>query len=130
MTGRTVPEWQGSTPDAAIPVRVKMRIWERDQGRCQLTGLKIDGLKDKYEFDHIIPLAMGGEHRERNLQLVLSTAHREKTKQDVADLAKARRLAAKHAGIERRRSAPLPGGKRSPWKKKISGEVVRRDASE
>jgi len=126
MTGRTVPEWQGSTPDAAIPARVKMRIWERDQGRCQLTGLKIDGLKDKYEFDHIIPLAMGGEHREGNLQLVLSTAHREKTKQDVAALAKARRLAAKHAGIERRKSRPMPGSKASGLRKRMDGTVEKR----
>ena len=129
MIGRTPDEWFGSSPDAAIPPRVRLRIFERHGGICALTGRKIMP-GDKWALDHVLPLSMGGLHAESNLQPVLEIAHREKTKQDVAALAKARRLAAKHAGIERRRAAPLPGGKRSPWKKKLSGEVVRRDASE
>lgn len=126
MTGRTLPEWIGASPDAAIPPRVKLRIWERHNGTCALTGRKI-AAGEAWDLDHIRPLSMGGEHREGNLQPVLASAHREKTKQDVANLAKARRLAAKHAGIERKRSNPLPCGKRSPWKRKMDRTVVRRD---
>ena len=90
-----------------------------------MTGRKIMP-GDKWALDHVLPLSMGGAHAESNLQPVLEIAHREKTKQDVAALAKARRLAAKHAGIERRKSRPMPGSRASGLKKKFSGEVVRR----
>lgn len=125
MTGRKVDEWIGSSPDAAIPPRVRLRVFERYGGTCQLTGRKIMP-GDKWDLDHVKPLAMGGEHRESNLQPVLKSAHIEKTKHDVAELAKARRLAAKHAGIEKRKGKPMPGSKASGWKRKITGEWVRR----
>ena len=38
MTGRSVPEWIGKTPDSAIPNAVKLRIWFREGGRCHVTG--------------------------------------------------------------------------------------------
>jgi 5-methylcytosine-specific restriction endonuclease McrA len=53
---------------------------------------------DEYDFDHIVPLALGGEHREGNLQVVSRAAHRAKTKLDVASIAKARRVKLKHIG--------------------------------
>ncbi len=99
MTARSVPDWIGSTPDAAIPARVRLRVFERFGGICQLTSRKIMP-GDQWDLDHIKPLAMGGEHVESNLQPVLRIAHREKTKRDVADLAKARRIKAKHIGVE------------------------------
>lgn len=42
MTGRKRPEWRGKTPDARIPNAVRARVWLRCEGRCALTGLKID----------------------------------------------------------------------------------------
>ena len=95
---RSVPEWIGANDDAAIPKRVKLRIWERCGGRCAITGRKLL-VGDAYDFDHIIPLALGGRHAESNLQIVARDAHREKTKADVADIAKARRIRAKHLGL-------------------------------
>lgn len=97
LTGRSVPEWVGSSPDAAIPPRVRLRVFERFAGTCQLTGRKIRP-GDEWDLDHRVPLALGGKHAESNLQPVLREAHREKTRQDVADNAKVRRIRLKHIG--------------------------------
>lgn len=116
MTGRSVPTWQGSSPDAAIPTRVKLRVWERCGGRCGLTGVKIMP-GQAYEFDHITALALGGRHAEDNLHVVLATAHKEKTKRDVAMKSKADRVRAKHIGAwpppaRKMQSRPFPSRRR------------------
>ncbi len=121
---RSVDEWIGANDDAAIPQRVRLRVFERFGGICQLTGRKIMP-GDAWDLDHVRALAMGGEHRESNLVPVLKAAHREKTKQDVKDLAKARSVKARHIGIKQSRN-PLPGSKASGWKRKMNGEWVKR----
>lgn len=98
MTGRSVPQWVGPTPDAPIPTRVKLRIWERCGGKCALTGKKLM-VGDEYDFDHIIPLAMGGDHAELNLHVVARAAHRLKSAEEAAVRAKCDRIRAKHLGI-------------------------------
>ncbi|WLT07795.1 HNH endonuclease signature motif containing protein [Bartonella apihabitans] len=60
---RKVKEWIGKTDDTMPPPSVRLRIFERDGGRCRLTGKKILA-GDKWDLDHIIPLADGGENRE------------------------------------------------------------------
>lgn len=95
---RSLPEWIASSDDAAIPARVKLRVWERCGGKCALTGRKLRP-GDAYEFDHIIALANGGRHSEDNLQLVSAAAHREKTNADVALKSKTARIKAKHMGV-------------------------------
>ena len=106
MTGRAVEEWRGATPDAAIPARVKLRIWERCGGRCALSGRKIMP-GDAHDYDHIIPLGLGGEHRETNLQLVSADAHKQKTRADVGMIAKAKRQGLKHRGLWPKSKTPL-----------------------
>ncbi len=83
---RAVPEWIGSTPDAKIPDRVKLRIWDREGGRCWISGRKIMP-GEPYDFDHKVALINGGEHRESNLFPALRDKHREKTREDVAEKA-------------------------------------------
>lgn len=100
MSPRATDEWIGSSPDAAIPPRVRVRVFERYDGRCYLTGRKIlPG--DKWDVDHVIALANGGEHRESNLAPALRDKHREKTAQDVAIKAKSARIRARHLGLDR-----------------------------
>lgn len=108
MTGRAVPEWVGASPDAAIPARVKLRVWERCGGRCAITGRKIMP-GDAYDFDHIIALSVGGVHRESNLQVVLKDPHRAKTAEDVKLKAKLQRIALKHHGLFPKSKRPLKG---------------------
>lgn len=125
MTGRTVPEWRGKNPDSAIPPRVRLRVFEAHGGVCALTGQKIRP-GDEWDLDHKTALANGGEHRETNLHPVLRTAHREKTKADVALKAKADRVRKKHLGIAKPKAA-LPGSRQSKWKRKVNGTVVPRN---
>lgn len=98
MTGRSVPEWIGATPDTAAPTRVRLRVFEAHGGRCHITGRKI-GVGESWELEHVKPLHLGGENRESNLAPALKDAHREKSAREVTAKAKADRIRAKHLGI-------------------------------
>lgn len=104
--GRSVPEWRATHPDQAIPKAVKARIWLREGGRCYLTGRRINP-GDAYEFEHVIALANGGEHREGNIRLALSDAHKAKSAADIDVTAKIRRQHAKYHGYWPKSKAPL-----------------------
>lgn len=122
---REVEEWIGASPDTAIPKRVRLRVFERCGGRCHISGRKIMP-GDKWDMDHVVALVNGGENRESNLAPALSTEHKIKTAADVAQKSKERRVRAKHIGLHRPKSI-VPGSRASGWKKKLNGEVVRRD---
>lgn len=107
MTGRSVPEWIGSTPDAKIPTRVYLRVFAAYGGRCHLSGRKINA-GDGWDLDHIKSLTRGGEHRESNLAPALRDKHREKTAAENSEDAKADRIRAKHLGVK----APPKGNNR------------------
>lgn len=122
---RSVPNWVGATDDAKVPDRVKLRIFEREGGRCWLTGRKINP-GDAWDLDHKIALCNGGTHSEDNLAPALREEHRKKTAEDVRMRAKADRVRKKHLGIHRPKY-PMPGSKASGWKKPLHGPAVRRD---
>jgi hypothetical protein len=54
-----------------IPVSVREAVWKRDQGRCtfvSITGGRCRWRRD-LEFDHVVPVARGGEATVENLRL-------------------------------------------------------------
>ncbi|WP_206750840.1 HNH endonuclease [Cryobacterium sp. TMT2-23] len=57
----------------SIPQDVKVAVWQRDGGRC----ISCDS-QSNLEFDHVIPLAMGGSNTMRNLQLLCEVCNRRK----------------------------------------------------
>lgn len=57
----------------AIPDDIKMFVWQRDKGHCVKCGSQRN-----LEFDHIIPIAMGGSNTARNIQLLCETCNRAK----------------------------------------------------
>lgn len=122
---RTVPEWIGRTDDDPTPPRVRLRLFERAAGKCACCTRKI-GPADTWEADHVIAVINGGPNRESNLQVLCGWCHAAKTKTDVAVKSRNARVRAKHAGIKQTRN-PLPGSRSSGWKRKITGEWVRRD---
>ncbi|MCH2069601.1 MAG: HNH endonuclease [Shimia sp.] len=124
MSKRSVPEWIGATPDTAIPARVRLRVFEAHKGACHISGRKI-AAGEKWEADHVIPLAAGGENRESNLAPALHTEHKKKTRADAKTKAKCDRVRKKHLGIHKPKSR-LAGSKDSQWKRKMDGTVVRR----
>lgn len=125
MTRRSVDEWIGSSPDAKIPDRVRLRVFEAHGGVCHLTGRKIRP-GDQWDMDHVQALCNGGEHRESNLAPALRQAHREKTAEDVSQRAKDDRVRKKHLGIYRPKY-PMPGSRTSQFKKPLHGPAVRRN---
>lgn len=127
MTARRVDEWIGASADSPVPSRVRLRVFERAGGICHISGRKI-GPGDKWEIDHVIALVNGGENRESNLAPALTEAHRAKTREDVAQKAKDRRVRSKHLGIHKPRQT-LPGSRGGKWKRKIDGTVVPRDGA-
>ncbi|MBH0084338.1 HNH endonuclease [Salinibacterium sp. SWN167] len=52
---------------------VRVEVWQRDGGHCVECNSQA-----KLEFDHIIPVAMGGGNTSRNLQLLCETCNRRK----------------------------------------------------
>jgi len=56
-----------------IPQDVKVLVWQRDGGRCVECGSN-----QALEYDHIIPLKMGGSNTDRNLQLLCEVCNRRK----------------------------------------------------
>lgn len=56
-----------------IPDDIKIFVWRRDEGKCVYCGSNLD-----LEYDHIIPVIMGGSNTARNLQLLCETCNRSK----------------------------------------------------
>jgi len=65
--GSTIPQRQ------SVSDEVKLFVWQRDSGRCVRCGTKAN-----LEFDHIIPLTMGGNNTARNIQLLCQDCNRAK----------------------------------------------------
>jgi 5-methylcytosine-specific restriction endonuclease McrA len=62
---------------------------------CEECGLPCK----KFDIDHRIPDAMGGEPVLSNAQLKCKECHARKTKDDVAKIAKAKRVESAHLGV-------------------------------
>lgn len=109
---RTVEEWIGRTDDTRPSKACQRRILDRQGNVCALTGLPFDD-KHKPKFDHRIPLWMGGENRETNLQALRDEeAHKPKTAAEAKVRAKVnavidRRMGLKQTG-RRLQGAPFP----------------------
>lgn len=126
MTGRSVPEWIGATPDTAIPARVRLRVFEAYGGVCYLSKRKIRP-GEKWEAEHIIALTNGGENRERNLAPALVEPHKAKTANDVAIKAKTDSIRKKHLGIKSANTRKIQSrGFDKTKTKRFDGTVVAR----
>jgi len=56
-----------------IPREVKRMVFERDGGQCVSCGAAFD-----LQYDHVIPVALGGASSTENLQLLCGTCNRQK----------------------------------------------------
>ena len=56
-----------------ISESVRLFVWQRDKGQCVKCGSR-----EKLEFDHIIPVTLGGGNTERNVQLLCEGCNRSK----------------------------------------------------
>ena len=118
----------GTTKRKSMTPRMRLKVWEAHKGICKLCNCKIDGVRERWIVEHIIPLALGGEDAEGNMAPAHEGCALEKTfgkSGDIAKAAKAKRVKSKHLGLKKSKN-PLPGSKRSKFKKKIDGSVVPR----
>jgi 5-methylcytosine-specific restriction endonuclease McrA len=117
---RSVEEWRGKTDDQAIPDRVKLRVWNRSDGKCQICTRKMLAGEIKH-YDHIRPLADGGIHAESNLQIACVACHAKKTAGEATDRAKVRAKAKSVLGITRpKQTIKSPGFAKSTPPEKTS----------
>jgi hypothetical protein len=56
-----------------IADEVRVFVWNRDKGACVRCGSQ-----ERLEFDHIIPVVLGGANTARNLQLLCEVCNRSK----------------------------------------------------
>jgi 5-methylcytosine-specific restriction enzyme A len=110
----------------------RLALFLAAKGQCQACGWRLDpGIR--WEIDHIVPLALGGDDTDANLQVLCKACHGGKTaRQDKPRLAKALRQQLFHLGARKSRF-PLFGSKKSELKRRVDGKIVRRysiDATE
>jgi hypothetical protein len=58
-----------------IPAAVKRAVWRRDEGRCTFvaaSGRRCEA-RHRLEFDHVVPVALGGESTVAGLRLLCRT---------------------------------------------------------
>lgn len=102
--------------------KIKIAAFERANGHCEECGCRLVSA----QYDHILPVMLGGESTMENIQVLCIKCHRLKTTQaDIPRIAKTKRIAAKHRGAKTTRN-PLPGSKASGWRKRFDGTVERR----
>ena len=110
-----------------ISAKERMQIFTRCGGVCHICGGKIDGGREPWDVEHIIPLAMGGEDEGENLAPAHQKCHRAKTVEDAAHIAKARRMRQRQAGIKRQPRQKIAGSRGTRWKRTIDGQTIRRE---
>lgn len=104
----------------------RVRVFEAAKGICHICGQAIDGTREAWEVEHVIPYALTRDDSDDNLRPAHVACHADKTtRQDVPQIAKAKRVHAKHIGAHQPRSR-LPGGRGDKLKRKIGGGVVPR----
>jgi 5-methylcytosine-specific restriction endonuclease McrA len=74
MKGQIQKSLENSNQRQAIPDEVQMFVWNRDGGKCVKCGSQ-----EYLEYDHIIPLSMGGSNTARNIQLLCEPCNRKKS---------------------------------------------------
>lgn len=105
--------------------RVQRDAFHRAAGRCENCGCKLT--VGKFHYDHVNPDAMTGEPTLENCEVLCVACHGDKTKKDVANIARAKRRQDRHLGIQDPHKRVMPGSRRSNIKIRMDGTAVYRD---
>lgn len=82
------------------------RILQREGGCCYLCGLPIIG--NDFDADHELARELGGLDDESNLRPAHRACHHEKSRRDIALIAKGNRIRQKISGLDPIRRKPKP----------------------
>lgn len=122
-------------PRREFSAATRRAAWARANGACEGTltespfhryrcNAPID--LGNFHYDHISPDWYSKDNELENCQVLCRVCHSAKTRRDVKDIAKSKRIIDKRIKARKPRGRPLMGTKRSGWKRKVNGEVVRR----
>lgn len=103
--------------------KTKFTAYMRANGFCQKCGARL--APGKYRYDHIDPDWFSGCNDLSNCQVICLDCDAPKTAKDQGDIAKSKRIRDKRIGAKTSRN-PMPGSRRSRYKKTMSGKVVLR----
>ena len=102
----------------------RLQLFIDEGGICCICGAKIDGVKSAWD-EHIDPLWLSGTNARENRGVAHAKCARVKSAGESKDRAKVRSTSEKHFGAHRS-SRPMPGSRRSRFKKRMDGTVVER----
>lgn len=122
---RSVPEWVGKTDDTAAPPRVRLRVFDRCQGRCGICDRKIRP-GEGWTLEHVIALINGGKNAESNLDVTCNWCLPAKNAEDVAEKAKTAAVRSKHLGIRHPSKMRSAGFSASPKQHTATRELTKR----
>ena len=89
-----------------FPAKIKVAAFTRAKGRCECCTVEIRPGNGP-EYDHRIPDALGGEPTLDNCEVLCRSCHGAKTAtRDIPQIAKAKRVEAKHIGARPKARMP------------------------
>ena len=107
-----------------LTAKQRLQLFIAEGGTCCICGGQIDGVREAWD-EHIDPLWLTGDNARANRGVAHERCARVKTSGEATTRAKVRSVAERHFGAKRP-ARPMPGSRRSAWKKKVNGEVIRR----
>jgi 5-methylcytosine-specific restriction endonuclease McrA len=115
----------GTTVRRKLTPRRRLQVWETTDGLCVLCGRRIDGARERWIAEHVTALELGGPDALDNMGPAHEACAFVKTQDDHRRAGQAKRQKIRHIGANASKR-PMPFGKGSPWKRKLSGEIVPR----
>lgn len=113
------------SPRAEFSKRTKLIAWNRSQGRCEQCTAKL--FTGNIEYHHVREATFNGLASLDNCMVLCRACHRTITKSRAPLIAKSNRQRAAYIGLRKNNYPPIPGTKRSGWKKRMDGTVERRN---
>lgn len=84
---------------ASFSQKERARLFALRGGVCYLCKGRIDGTREAFDIEHEIPWEISRDNSDDNLQLAHRKCHAIKTAKDAGDIAKVKRIEAKHKGF-------------------------------
>lgn len=95
---RSVEEWIGRDDDEQVPPRVRLRVFEREGGKCTICTRKVR-TGEPWTCEHVIALCNGGKNCESNLAITCCNCLSVKNADDAYEKSAIYKRRAKHLGI-------------------------------
>lgn len=99
---RVIDEWIGRNDDDPVPPRVRLRVFERENGRCTICTRKIM-IGETWTCEHVKAICNGGANQESNLAVICCNCLSGKNSDDAFEKSAAYKRRAKHLGISLKR---------------------------